>query len=155
MSDSSDIAGRSRSLVRLRPLRFSLPVRTIARSALGWIVPLIILLAWEAASRARLVAPNLLPPPSAVLGVAIELARLHGRPAQRPWPRLDVRRRGRAHGRKRGPGLLADRRPADWPAGAGDRQPGDLRAHRQGDRPHAGAAAAPGACLAGYRAVAM
>src|SRR5258708_36677343 len=80
MSDSSDIAGRSRSLVRLRPLRFSLPVRTIARSTLGWIVPLLILLAWEAASRARLVAPNLLPPPSAVLGVAIELART-GEPA--------------------------------------------------------------------------
>jgi sulfonate transport system permease protein len=75
MSDSSDIAGRSRSLARVHPFPFSLPIRTIARSALGWIVPLLILLAWEAACRARLVAPNLLPPPSAVLGVAIELAR--------------------------------------------------------------------------------
>ena len=43
---------------------------TVPRSLLGWLVPILIALAWEGACRTGLVAPNLLPAPSAV-GLAL------------------------------------------------------------------------------------
>ncbi len=54
--------------------------------------------------------------------------------ALRARPRLDVRRRGRIHGRVRGPRLPADRRPAARQAGADRRRHHRLRGARQGDR---------------------
>ena len=41
-------------------------VRRIGRDGIGWLLPLAILAGWEAASRAGLIAPNVLPAPSAV-----------------------------------------------------------------------------------------
>ena len=40
----------------------------------GWIVPTVLLALWEAAVRGGLIAPNLLPPPSALLATVQELA---------------------------------------------------------------------------------
>ncbi|MGC4025539.1 MAG: ABC transporter permease subunit [Mesorhizobium sp.] len=41
-------------------------LRRLGRNGQGWIVPALILAGWEAASRAGLIAPNVLPAPSAV-----------------------------------------------------------------------------------------
>jgi len=41
-------------------------LRRLGRNSQGWIVPALIIVGWEAASRAGLIAPNVLPAPSAV-----------------------------------------------------------------------------------------
>jgi len=41
-------------------------LRRIGRNSQGWIVPALILMVWEAAARAGVIAPNVLPAPSAV-----------------------------------------------------------------------------------------
>ena len=59
------------------------------------------------------------------------VAGLCHRAALRPRARLDVRGRGGIHGRLRGPGLSAGRRPAARQAGADRRCDRGLRGHRQ------------------------
>lgn len=41
-------------------------LRSLSRSALGWLLPALLLAGWEGASRAGLIPPNVLPAPSAV-----------------------------------------------------------------------------------------
>jgi sulfonate transport system permease protein len=61
-----------------RSLRLPAPGRSLAlRIPLGLVLPGLVLLAAEAAARGGLVGANLLPPPSAILGTLIDLAR-HG-----------------------------------------------------------------------------
>ncbi len=56
--------------------RVAAPVRVFGANtllAISWVVPLIVVLVWEAASRAGGLSPQVLPAPSRVFGTAIEL----------------------------------------------------------------------------------
>lgn len=48
---------------------------TIPRSLRGWLLPITLVLLWEALSRAGAVAPNLLPAPTMVLQTIVDMAR--------------------------------------------------------------------------------
>ncbi len=68
-----DAGGRATTApARRRPLRR--PPR-LPPAALGWLLPALILLGWEALARAGHIPPTLLPAPSAVLAAGLRLAR--------------------------------------------------------------------------------
>ena len=66
---SAEIAARAAR----RPRAFALP-RPDFRGARGLLLPLVLVLAWEAAARAELFQSNLLPSPAAVIGEVAQLA---------------------------------------------------------------------------------
>jgi sulfonate transport system permease protein len=58
--------------------------RRLSQTAIGWLLPVALVAAWEAASRLGEIPPNVLPAPSGVVEAALRLAR-SGELAQNVW----------------------------------------------------------------------
>ena len=58
--------------------------RGLGRGSIGWILPVLLVIAWEAAARTGLISTSVLPAPSAVLAACWRLLRLgRARPQHR------------------------------------------------------------------------
>lgn len=69
----ADLTSTRERYLSTRPARAGLTKRALYRW-LSWLVPAIVVLLWEAAARAGLIAPQVLPAPSSVLATAANMA---------------------------------------------------------------------------------